>query len=155
MRFFVVYIDNPDNLAAVNQGHGEKGLVSILLQRAKGFEARVRRCVAGERDDRFMRRNPTCDSFAYFHSHLADFRVVRKLRRAQNHFVSRVVDQIDKRSIGMSDACRQRYHLVEDGIDIQVRTYDAADTVQQCYTCVCNLSRFDHNIIWIGHRFVL
>ena len=47
----------------------------------------------------------------------------------------------------MSHLRSQRYDLVQDGLDIQIRTYDAAYTVQQCDPRVSSLGSLSHSII--------
>ena len=87
MRVAVVNVDDADEFAGIHQRNGKKGLVGIFLQGTEALEARVLRGVLAERDHGVVYGDPTRDAFAHLQSDLADFRVVRKLRGAQNDLV--------------------------------------------------------------------
>ncbi len=48
-----------------------------------------------------MDRHPTCDAFSHFQTKIADFRIVRQLRCAQNHFAAGMIGKIHQARVAI------------------------------------------------------
>ena len=78
----MVNIDDSDHFAATDQRHGQEGFVFVLGESSERFEARIRRRLGRQRNDRPMLRYPTGDPFADLQTHPSDFLAVPQLRGA-------------------------------------------------------------------------